>query len=784
MRGIGFRVRLLLAMLSMMLVLQGASSYVVLERTRHEGEERALAELEAGARIFERLLLDRERQLLSNVGLLVRDFGLRRAVATGDAATVASALENHGRRVGASLSFLLDEAGGLRALDPPDARLESERESFAALVETARADGGASGIAFVAGHPQQLVLVPVEAPRTIGWIGMGFELDVRLAKELQELTGLHVSFWSRPDPERSPALSSTLTPRDERALAGRIEAGALEATGPDFEAFARTGWITRPVTFDGRGDEGFGAVLQSSYAEAMAPVTAQRRELGTFFAAAIAVALAVALAIARRTTRPIVRLARVARAISDGNLGATIDVPAAHDEFGELARSFRVMQEAVAEREARILHESRHDRLTGLPNRHAIERALSERIARGGEFAVVIFDIVRLKDINGAFGAQVGDALLVDTAEALVASAELDWVGRLGGDEFLAIFAEGHAGGIEAGLSRTLERLERPREIGAVRVGVSLVAGVALAPQDGADAETLMRRGEMALALAKARGARHATYVAGLEEAHHRRVGLAIELERALETGQLTLHYQPKVALESARVVGAESLIRWFHPEMGRMNPEEFIRVAEQTGSIGRVSDWVLGAAVRQIAEWAGRDIALTVSINLSATDVADDDLPDRVAEALREARVAASRLRIEVTESAVMDRPEHAAAVLERIRALGVGVSLDDFGTGHASLAQLRTLPVDELKIDQSFVRQLRAGTADEAIVRTTIELGHSLGLEVVAEGVEDRIAWDVLSRCGCDVAQGYWMGKPMPASEFVEWLDRFEKEGPDDSV
>lgn len=780
-KSFGFHARLLAAMLVMIVGLHAATSYVVLARTERQGEAHAIAELDAGRRVFERLLEDREQRLLSTVGVLVTDFGLRRAVATRDAPTVASALANHGRRVGASLSFLLDADEDLAALDPPDARLDTGFAPFRRLVEEARETGRTSGIAFLDGRPQQIVLVPVEAPITVGWVGMGFELDVQLATDLQTLTGLHVTFWSRPSSLESVRLSSTLAPSERDALAARIARGDFARGSHRSEDFAEIGWFTEPVDLDGRSDETFGAVLQTSYDGAMAPVAEQRRELGSFFAAAVAVALALSLAVARRVTRPVSMLADAAEAVSAGDVRAQIELPETRDEFGALARTFRLMQEAVADREERILHEGLHDRLTRLPNRVSVENELEARLEREEAFSVLHFDVAQLKDINGTLGAAIGDELLVRSADRLRSIPGISWVGRIGGDEFLAM-TDAVDGAELAGVGRAArERLEAPHDIRDVRVSVTFRMGTVTVPADGQEVDVVMRRAEMALALAKESESGVAAYLAGLEEANQRRIGIAIELERALERGQLELHYQPKVDLRTARVLGAEALIRWTHPAMGRMNPEEFIGIAEQTGFIGNISQWVLRAACRQIANWSASGVELVVSINLSANDTSEQGLPDRIAEALEENGVAPNLLTIEVTESAIMSHPEQAAQVLSRVRGMGVGVSIDDFGTGHSSLAQLRTLPVDELKIDQAFVRHLREESTDEAIIRATVELGHSLGLKVVAEGVEDRISWRILQRNECDVAQGYWMGRPMPADEFAIWLDRFEKEGLD---
>jgi diguanylate cyclase (GGDEF)-like protein len=776
----GLRVRFLVTLLLLIVGLQAATSLVVLERTRREAESHAHTQLEAGGRVFERLVGERERQLLANVAILVGDFGLRRAVATQDRATVASALENHGARIRADLAFLMDLEGRLDAATPLGVDLEVDDRDLQDLLERAKRTGRAAGIGFVAGHPHQIVLAPVHAPILVGWIGMGFELDRELASDLRQLTGLEVSFWSARGTGSAVRLESTLPPPDQAALAEALSSGGL-ASGSTTPVVQDEGWFSLPVAVGSGDPEHTGAVLQTSRELALAAYQAQRGDLLRFFGAGLVLAFGAALWTARRLTQPIGALARAATAISSGDLQAPVAVAARSDEIGQLAQSFRVMQQALGERERRILHDTRHDRLTGLPNRNAVESELAARIGRGERFVVILLDLVRLKDVNDNLGNAIGDEILIGSAERLRDSDAVAWAARVGGDEFLLVVE----GDDEARVSRTVDRLvadlEAPHDVRGARLVPRFRAGLAFAPKDGNDPEALMRRAEMAVALAKSDRNDRACYVPGLEESNHRRVGILIELERALEVGDLELHYQPKVSLRSARVVGAEALIRWRHAKMGPMNPAEFIGIAEQAGLIGRISEWVLDRAIRQAAIWSTRGIDLQLSINLSADDAASGSLPERVAAVLALHGAQASHLRIEVTESVVMTDPKRVSGLLGRIRDLGIGIAIDDFGTGHSSLAQLQTLPCDELKIDQAFVRGLRAGTANAVIVRTTIEMAHSLGLHVVAEGVEDRTSWNLLAQYGCDVAQGYFLGRPMPPADFLAWLDRFTKEGID---
>ncbi len=782
MSGFGLRIRFLATLLLLIVGLQAATSLVVLERTRHEAESHAQAQLAAGGRVFERLVGERERQLLANVATLVGDFALRRAVATQDRATVVSALENHGARIRADLAFLIDLEGRVEAVTPIGVELEVGDADLRGLLEQAKRTGRAAGIGFVSGLPHQIVLAPVNAPIPVGWIGMGFELDRELASDLRQLTGLEVSFWSTRGGADAFRLESTLPPADQAALAEALArrrsdpAGSASDPAPDAEDER---WFSLAVAV-GSGDRArTGAVLQTSRDAALAAHQAQRGDLLRFFG--VGLALGAAMFTARRLTQPIGALARAAAAISAGDFQAPVAVSARRDEIGQLAESFRVMQQALGARERRILHDTRHDRLTGLPNRNAVESELAARLGRGDRFVVILLDLVRLKDVNDNLGNAIGDEILIGSAERLRDSETVSWASRVGGDEFLIVVE----GDDEARIARTVDRLvadlEAPHDVRGASLVPRFRAGLAFAPRDGSDAEVLMRRAEMAVALAKADRVDRACYVPGLEESNHRRVGILIELERALEAGELELDYQPKVSLRSARVIGAEALIRWRHAKLGQMNPQEFIGIAEQAGLIGKISEWVLDRAVRQAALWSARGIDLQLSINLSADDAATESLPDRIASVLREHGAQPSHLRIEVTESVVMTDPKRVSQLLARVRDLGVGIAIDDFGTGHSSLAQLQTLPCDELKIDQAFVRGLRAGTANAVIVRTTIEMAHSLGLHVVAEGVEDRTSWNLLAQYGCDVAQGYFLGRPMPPADFLAWLDRFAKEGID---
>ncbi len=765
------RTRLLRWMLGLILASQGVTIVLVLAATERSAENHAYEALERGGRDFDRLLADRERQLLSSVEILASDFGFKRAVATRDVPTIASVLENHGGRIGSDVTLLLDLEGRQTAAFPP----VSADGVFTHLV--GRSEGEATTTVLeLAGAPHQVVLVPVHAPLRVGWVAMGFALDDELALALRELSGLEVSFVGARD-----ALPASTLPAAERESLGRWVASHEGLPAESVPARPEgSDWITLSVRF---GNGGAGAVLQTSHSEAMAPYEALRAELLVLFALSLAGALAGSMLSARSFARPIRALADAAKRISSGDYGTEVAVSSA-DEIGVLAETFRTMQGAIREREQEIRRQASHDGLTGLPNRTvaptALDWLIEESAQSGASLRIALLDIDRLKDVNAALGQPAGDAALRTVAERLQTRlAGSGFVSRVGGDEFLVVFPEdGSADGVER-VRGFLADLEEPLTYGGARVGIRATAGVLRAPEDGGSAEDLLRRAEFAMVTAKAERLPLAEFEPGHEEDNRRRVAILSDLGQAIVDDALDMHYQPKIEMATGELVGVEALIRWEHPQLGPMRPDLFVALAEQAGSIGALTEWVLRHATTRAAAWATRGYEIKVGVNLSAHDLADPRLAQRIRRHVGEAGLAPGSLHVEVTESAVMADPEGGARILGDLRGAGIRVSLDDFGTGQASLAQLKRLPVDELKIDQAFVRHMREGTPDEVIVRSTVELAHALGLRVVAEGVEDRLVWRLLARAGCDVAQGYGISRPLAEPDFLEWMDAYQKAG-----
>jgi predicted signal transduction protein with EAL and GGDEF domain len=348
-----------------------------------------------------------------------------------------------------------------------------------------------------------------------------------------------------------------------------------------------------------------------------------------------------------------------------------------------------------------------------------------------------------------------------------------DTLARLGGDEFAVLLCDlPHRSAVGDLAGRLIDALRRPFALRGVAVELEASIGVALCPDHGTDVNTLVQRADVAMYDAKRSKASIATYSSERDPYSADRLSLLAELRRALTGDELVLHYQPKVAVEGGAVIGVEALVRWQHPERGLLAPGEFVPLAERTGTVAELTRWVLDAALAQARAWRDAGIDLPVAINLAAANIVDATLPDAVAAALERHGVPGNRLECEISEDTVMADPVRAMEVLGRLRAMGLRLSLDDFGTGHSSLAYLKRLPLDEVKIDRSFVLGMAEDENDAVIVRSTIDLARNLGLDVVAEGVENEAILRDLGDLHCDVAQGFHLSRPLPAADLEAWL------------
>ncbi|MCW8874183.1 MAG: EAL domain-containing protein [Gammaproteobacteria bacterium] len=458
-------------------------------------------------------------------------------------------------------------------------------------------------------------------------------------------------------------------------------------------------------------------------------------------------------------------------------MGMTPPRVRAGDELRNLERRFQRFSEEVLAETTALEYQALHDTLTGLPNRmllqDRLEHAIAQSLREQNNMAFLLMDLDRFKEINDTLGHHIGDRLLQETARRIGdLLRKSDTFARLGGDEFAVLLPATQAKHAKTVCRKIVEAVEKPFTIDklCLRVGVSI--GVAMCPESGEDATTLLQRADVAMYNAKRGGLGFTFYKPEQDEHSISRLGLVGELKDAVEKNQLELCYQPMVDMRNGRITSAEALVRWNHPTLGQIAPDEFIPLAEQSGVIRDLTMWVFHNALTQWSRWHQDGIELHLSLNMSVRVLQDKELPVKVQRLIEHHGINPEWLTLEVTESAIMSDPVTARRVMRRLADMGLKLSIDDFGTGYSSLAYLKQLPVDTVKIDKSFVTHMDQNENDAVIVRATIDLAHNLGLKVVAEGVESEDVWDLLEMLGCDIGQGFLIRRPIGAGELARWI------------
>jgi len=704
-----------------------------------------------------RFALERQGQALrERVALVTADYALKEAMASGDQATALSALANHGGRMSADFAVLLDRDGEVLLSSVP-------RETLEAVIPRILADSAQSGeplLLPVNAQITRLVARPVEAPQLLGWIVLGETLDRETLESLRTLTSAEVSLIVRQ--QNAERLVATTIPE-------------FESEGFEL-ALGSEDWLSQRIDLSPSDDAQISLLLSLSLSQALAAYDPLRLQLVIIGAIALVLAIAVSLGAAGYLTRPIARMVDTAQRISEGDYTHPVAIRSG-TELDHLGQALSFMQSTVAEREERIQYQAEHDLLTGLPNRNHLynfhERFLAENPPRSA-FAVVLMALEDLQQLQDLYGADFSDHVLRDTARRIVANLRAgDEAGRVG-DRQILLFLPGVR---PQQLSELLELVRRergqPLVVEGIPVTVELRLGIAFSPDHGVAFDDLQRRALLALQAARARASDHAVYELGQDERHLRQISIAGRIEEALKEHSFSLLYQPKYSLVDERVTGVEALLRWTDRELGPVYPDEFIPIAEQTGLITALTRWVLSEALARLSEWHEADRSLGMSINLSGIDVLDRSFIAELENAVRAALIPPESLTLEITETSMMEDIDEARVNLERLRTLGLRISIDDYGTGFSSLGQLRSLPVRELKLDRSLVAEIDTQEADRRIVASTIDMAHHLGLVVVAEGVETPTILAELRAMGCDIIQGYLLAKPLSAPDLLALID-----------
>ena len=772
MRIMGFRLRLALFFVATLVAVQLLTAALVYVVTRRALVAEGERQLTANAQAFVAQMDDISARVAGNVEVLSLDYALRSAIAERDRGTVLSVLRNHGRRVGASRMLLIGLDGTVEA-DTGAAAATPTRFPFTDLIDSAY-DRRTAAVVALDGKASWMVVVPIYAPQPVGLVVVNVPLDDALLTHMQRLSAL---------------------PRDielaAQSAAGRwtsVARGDRRSRLTDSVAAANRGLPWKPLLTEVDGKEYMVlaqrlkqprqgarvvAILGYSLDDALSPF----RSVAIAWAALLGLGLGVGLLgawfTARSVSRPIESLAATVRRIAAGDYRIAAGMQR-RDEIGQLANAFGAMTEAVQQRELRIRHQAMHDSVTDLPNRVAAEAAIDRALSADGpgHGALLMIGLTRAPEIVKTMGHALCDRLMRDSSECIRRVAGDAYLARTSDTQFTLWLPSADRPAAVAAALRILDVLNEPYQETDLSIDRLPSVGVALAASAAVPASTLLRHAEVAQFAASGSASALSFYDTATDPHRPERLSLMGDLREALDGNQLSLHYQPKRDLASGRIDGVEALLRWQHSRRGWVSPEAFIGMAEDTGNIHRVTRWVLASALAQAQQWMEQGLSLHVAVNLSARDLEDAALPEQIGRLLAIHQIPPSRLTVEVTERAVIGEPDTALRTLQRLAGQGIGIAIDDFGVGQSTFAYLRHLPVNELKIDQMFVKHLATDSNDQIIVRSLVDLSHRLGYRVTAEGVEDQGAQDYLASIGCDHAQGFFVARPMPADAFTAFV------------
>ena len=730
-------------------------------------------ELAASGTVFDRIWAMRTAQLENGAGLLSRDFGFRSAIATHDNATIASALDNLKVRLGIDLAFMIGVDGKIAAGGGQSALSGLDGAAMAAM----QGDDAASGVLVIGKTPYEVVSVPVLAPVPIGWVVFANRLDDAQMNALQRLSAIPLdasvlsrgtdSGWRAEDRSGDAAQRARVRAFVDRALkAGGAPGELLTRQGPSIA-------LAKPLSAIGQDAASKTSpvvlVLKYPIARAMAPYQTLLAMIVAVGLLGVALLIAGSWALARSVTRPLSVLGEAANRLRHGE-DATVAITG-DDEISRLAEGFNAMAAEIGERERRITHLALHDADSGLPNRQWLDRRITELIDGAGSEAVVVaaLGIERFAHVRGAIGHGLAGALVGEIGARLRQRRPDLHVARL---STAVLGVAMHAKDLEAARATVAElqaALDAPVRLGETTIDISITAGLAVHAMDDQRVASVVERANIALDQSRDSRQKIAVFDAAAYGDPAENLSLMGEMRRSIIDGDLVLHHQPKYDVRRGAIVGVEALVRWRHPTRGMLAPNLFVPMAEETGHIRALTEWVLAQAIADQAAMRAAGHELSVSVNISGRLLDDPDFAD---VALAMIATAPGAICLEITETAVIENPDVGLSIIERFAAAGVDISIDDYGTGLSSLAYLKQIRASELKIDKAFVVAIDDSQRDALLVRSTIDLAHGLGMKVTAEGVETATALALLSGMGCDVVQGYFISRPMPLNDLLMFV------------
>lgn len=749
----------------LLLLVQAIAFFTIVVANKSQEKQAIDNRLNTAKTIFSTQFESRSDYLAAFAETAAKDYGIKQ-VFEDDLRSLLVAMNNHRSRIDADLAMAISGDGVVTAQlllehnnqGKAKVRQGKEREQkfrFPAwLSNEAHAD-----LYVVNDAVYQISLSPMNVgAKTIGWLVFGFEINQKLAQNFLEITQLDTDFILKRDDQWSLIASS-----NEQAKVDFSQQIILGKTPVDYisvgELVAESNGVSLGFAMYGlRAD--IVKVLQARWLQ--------------FLILAFIIflsSLGAAYVIAASITKPVKRLVKQAKTVASGDYNQTVEI---HDssELGQLAKEFNEMQLAVLSREEAITHRANHDPLTDLPNRNVLKTTIQDLADKHQPFIVFLLNLSRLKDVNETLGHDVGDWLIRSAGKRLESLDGFLQLCHMGADEFVLV---AHGEGVELSdklVAQIHHTLEENCEYKGISLQLQMRIGIAAFPHHCPDGKSVLQMADTALHHSKKTSQLVQVYQSSLDVNSVERLNLINDLKHAIADDQLELHFQPKLNLRSSIVTHVEALVRWKHPNLGMIPPDNFIHIAEQTGQINALTQWVFITSLKQYKAWQALELDINMAVNISAENLKDPGFYEFICEAVNEYQIANEKITLEVTESAVVDDPKAAIALLQRFKDRGMKLSIDDYGTGYSSLAQLKQLPVHELKIDKSFVQRLCEDEDDRIIVRSTIELAHNMGLSVVAEGIEDEFALKWLAQNKCELGQGYFISRPQPSKQLTAWM------------
>ncbi|WP_420933923.1 EAL domain-containing protein [Alteromonas sp. A081] len=729
-----------------------------------EHAKRELAEsLEVARYVVAEVFSNREEQLFTNASVLTDDFGFKSAVASQDNATITSTLENHGKRVGADMMALLSLSGSINS-STSEGLQAGQQFPHPQLVQNALQQGGENAFIVINNELYQVLLLLVEAPSPIAVAAIGFKIDAPVLARLKSITLSEIAIVAE---EKGNIIFKQTTLSNAQENYKRVN-GVDELSWLSFIPSNQAQLITQYIPLFSDNDTKITLELSESAQTLLTEFAKLQKQISIIAALLLAISLIIAALFAKRISQPLRRLSTISQEIAAGVYNHKTFVTSHTTEIAALSDSFQSMQSNIQMREEQIQFQASHDLLTGLVNRYHIADVINKRLYNKESFGVIGINILSFRNVNDVFGYHNGDLCLHTLA------GRLDELGgkaaRLNGGEFLWM-PESRLSSNDLAAIQT--ELEAPIYAEGVVITLKLSFGELHCPEDADDPSTLLKRLAITLDHARHLQDHRVRYSPDFDAEYTRRISIITELKQALhrDSPELSLVYQPKLCLATSTISHAEALMRWTSKTLGFVGPDEFILVAEQAGLIGAVTDWVIKRAINDTKMFVDNNVELCVAINLSAKDILNKALLPKIKSRISEAGLSPTQLSFEITESDLVSDAQGVYSELGLYREAGFALAIDDFGTGYSSLSYLKSLPVNELKIDKSFVLNLDKNQSDQQIVKTIIDLAHNFDLNVIAEGVETLSSLSLLNQWGCDYTQGYFISRPVSIEQFMQW-------------